>query len=395
MRRLLIFPGYFLPHIGGLETHVDEFSKYLSKKNYSITIFAPKIPNNSKEEEWIHDNRVHVIRYPAFELISNFPVPKFWHPRFWKLFLSLNKILKSSRVTLTTDSQSLVMVRTRFFTNSFLGLLFAKFRFKRLPLMHVEHGSDFVRLHSRFKSFCAYVYDMIFGKLVIKLADSVVAISQSSHDFVCKHFLPHSQVPIFKRGVDFEYYKRIRKKDLGDKIVIMSLGRMYKWKGVENAIKAYKSLPKQVKEKSVYYVVGYGEDLDRLKKLASGERGIIFTGGVGFKEAVSYLKRADIFIHSSYPGGALSNSLLQSMECRCSIVASPNEGGREVIRDSVNGILLSDNSVESLSRGIRVLVENKKLRDKYGRCAQRDVRREFDWNKVVEQYEEEFDKLLK
>ncbi|HIP16303.1 MAG TPA: glycosyltransferase family 1 protein, partial [Methanothermococcus okinawensis] len=39
---LIIFPGYYVPHIGGLETHVDEFVKYLSEyKEFNIYIFAP------------------------------------------------------------------------------------------------------------------------------------------------------------------------------------------------------------------------------------------------------------------------------------------------------------------------------------------------------------------
>jgi len=45
--KLIIFPGYYVPHIGGLETHVDEFVKYLSvDENYDIYIFAPNIPLN-------------------------------------------------------------------------------------------------------------------------------------------------------------------------------------------------------------------------------------------------------------------------------------------------------------------------------------------------------------
>ena len=394
-RKLLIFPGYFLPHIGGLETHVDEFAKYLSKdKNYSITIFAPNIPCAS-EAQWIHGfqdsqgewrNRVRVIRYPAFELISNFPVPKFWSPRFWGLYRQLYR-----------EHWSLVMTRTRFFMNSFMGVFFAKFRFKRLKLMHVEHGSDFVRLSSSFKSFLAFLYDMTLGKLVVRLADQNVAISQSSFDFLQLNFLKGARVPIIQRGVDFDFYEGIGPKDLefGDKVVLMYLGRLYKWKGVENAIKAYLSLSPELREKSVFVIVGYGEDLERLKKLATGEPLIHFTGSVSFKEAVAYLKSADIYVHSSYPGGALSNSLLQAMECRCAIVASPHEGAREVISDSEDGILLPGNSPKQISKGMKKLIDDKKIREKYSIAAQKKVRSEFDWNRVVEKYKREFDRLLK
>jgi hypothetical protein len=51
--KLIIFPGYYVPHIGGLETHVDEFVKYLSvDENYDIGAFefvggiTPSVPQN-------------------------------------------------------------------------------------------------------------------------------------------------------------------------------------------------------------------------------------------------------------------------------------------------------------------------------------------------------------
>ncbi len=235
--KLIIFPGFFLPHIGGVETHVDEFCKYLSKKNdYEITIFAPNIPN-SKEKEIIH-NRVKVLRYPAFELVSNWPVPKFWTVKFWKMYSKLYK-----------EDFDITMTRTRFFTNSFLGLFFSKFRFKQTKLIHVEHGSEFVKLESKFKSFLAYTYDMIFGRLIFLMSDKTIAISKTVQDFIYQNFLNEKkhEVQIIKRGVDFEIYKKTKadlnlKKKFKDKIIMGFVGRLYKWKGVENSIDAYKRL---------------------------------------------------------------------------------------------------------------------------------------------------------
>ena len=48
MKKLLIFPGYYLPHVGGLESHVDELARRMSKKGFDVTIFAPNIPETKK-----------------------------------------------------------------------------------------------------------------------------------------------------------------------------------------------------------------------------------------------------------------------------------------------------------------------------------------------------------
>ncbi len=389
--RILIFPGYFLPHVGGLETHVDEFVKYLSKdKKYRITIFVPNIPF-SKEKEIIHNN-VKVIRYPAFELISNWPLPKFWSLKFWKLFFGLY-----------SKDYDIVMTRTRFFTNSFVGLFFAKFRLKRIKLIHVEHGSDFVKLESKFKSYLSYIYDKIFGKLIFKCADKNIAISKAVYNFVCKNFVncKKEKVPIIRRGVDFEIYNNIKsnkeiKQKFKNKIVICFLGRLYKWKGVSNSIKAYKELLKYIKENVVFLVVGYGEDEDRLKKLAGKDldNGIYFLGKKDFKEAISILKSSDIYVHSAYPGGGLSNSLLQAMYCGCSVVASPNEGANEVVFDSFNGVLLKNNSPKLLKEGIEKLIKNEGLRKKYSKNASDYIKQNFSWEKVINDYEKVFSEVL-
>lgn len=389
-KKLIIFPGNFLPNVGGLETHVDEFSKYLyATGKYEITIFTPRT-SGGKVRESIHGG-VRVIRYPALFLIPNFPIPKFWTGEFWRLF----KGLYSSKF-------DIVMTRTRFFTNSFLGMFFAKFRLyfsDRIKLIHVEHGSEYVMLSSRFKSFFALVYDKTLGQILFWVADKSIAISNVSYKFVTEEFVRNKHVSVIKRGVDFDLYDSIGadfdlREKFSDKIIVGSLCRLYKWKGVENSIRAFMSLPDDVRKKCVYVIVGDGEDLVHLKKLAKGEKSIVFLGKVGFDRAISLLKSFDIFVHSSFPGGALSNSLLQAMYCDCAIVASPNEGADEVIFDYETGILLLDNSVSSLAAGIEKLVLDSSLRGRLSLCARDYVYSEFSWDDVVKKYESVFEEVL-
>ena len=107
---LLIFSPYYPPHTGGLESHSEEFNRSLAKSGVLITVFTPNLPVSTiTGEETIPG--IHVIRYPAFEIVSNFPAPKVWLPLFWKQFLLLKK----------TDF-NFVISRTRFFLTSFLAV---------------------------------------------------------------------------------------------------------------------------------------------------------------------------------------------------------------------------------------------------------------------------------
>ena len=187
---LIIFPGYYVPHIGGLETHVDEFVKYLSEdKEFNIYIFAPNMPEYKEFE--VRYNNVRVYRYPAFEVIPNYPVPNILSIKFWRMFLSLYKI-----------NFHVVMTRTRFFSNTLLGFLFAKLRLSRVKLAHVEHGSAFVNVSSRLTNKIAYIYDKTLGKLMFRGADRVVAISKSVKDFILENFLDDPDIPVVYRGIE-------------------------------------------------------------------------------------------------------------------------------------------------------------------------------------------------
>lgn len=386
--KLIIFPGYYVPHIGGLETHVDEFVKYLSNdENYDIYIFAPNIPKYKEFE--IKYNNVKIYRYPAFEVIPNYPVPNIFNINFWKMFFNLYKI-----------DFDIVMTRTRFFSNTLLGFFFAKFRLNKKKLIHVEHGSAFIKLESKFTNKMAYMYDIVLGKLIFKKSDYVIAISKAVKDFIIENFIDDSNIPIIYRGLEIEYIESIEKnitRNARDKIKLCFVGRLYKWKGVENIIKAYKELPKNIKEKTVLIIVGYGEDLKRLKKLSGDhlDNGIYFTGKKDFKDAIGIVKASDIYIHSSYRGGGLSSSLLQAMCCGKAVVASPYEGGDEVIIDRNTGILLKDNSPEQIKNGIIKLIKNKELIEIYGKNAKKFIKDNFDWQSSVEKYKKIFNKLLK
>jgi len=50
-KTLLIFVYFFLPFVGGGETHVYEFARHLSEKNYNIVIFTPNIPKIKEIEK--------------------------------------------------------------------------------------------------------------------------------------------------------------------------------------------------------------------------------------------------------------------------------------------------------------------------------------------------------
>ncbi len=371
--KLLIFCPYYPPHIGGLESHADEFNKYLSQKGVDITVFAPKLPKEAPENETKYEN-VKIVRFPAFEIISNYSMPKFWSLKFWRLY---NGLLK--------QKFDITISRTRFFNTSLLALIYSKT--KKVNWIHIEHGSDFVQLSSKFKTFIAKIYDFTFGYLVFKFSDLNISISKAVQKFVYK--FDNRESPIIYRGLDISEIEKISpdlefKKQQSDKIIISWAGRLYKWKGVENTIKAIKNLPEEIKKRVIFVIIGDGEDFQRLKKIS--DESILMLKGKTRKEAIGILKVSDIYIHSSFPGGGLSTALLEAMYCSCAVIATPNEGADEVVINDETGLLLEDSSMESLTKKIVSLCENSTTREALSSQAKEKIKRTFDWDTAVNEY---------
>ncbi len=382
--KILVFSPYYPPHVGGLESHSEEFNKHLSETGADVFVFTPRLPIGSPEEE--ERDGVKIIRFPAFEIIPNYPLPKywpfFWTPGFWRSFRSLWKY-----------QPDIVISRTRFFSTSILALAYARLR--RIPLVHIEHGSDFVQLSSVFKTLLARLYDHIFGRIIFRCSDLNISISEAVRKFV-KTF-DQRESPVIYRGLNFDELdttpKNIDFKEIySDKIIIATAARLYKWKGIENTIEAILLLPEHIRSKVIFLIIGDGEDFNRLKKMTAGLP-IEMTGRLSRQEVISTLKASDIYIHSSLPGGGLSTSLLEAMYCRCAIIATPDEGANEIIEHAKNGLLIEKSSPKLLYGAISKLIENQILISQLSSQAAQDVQARFDWNRSIEQYREIFDRI--
>jgi len=373
--KILIFCPYYPPHIGGLESHADEFNRYLSQESIDIVVFTPRIPKNSPEYE-IKYNNVRIIRFPAFEIISNYPLPCFWDIKFWKLFFKLFK-----------EKFDIIISRTRFFNTSLLALIYAKI--KKVRWIHIEHGSDFVKLSSKTKTLIARIYDHIFGFLIFRFSDLNISISRAVQKFVLR--FDKRESPIIYRGLDFETIAKIIpdleiKKEFENKIIISFVGRLYKWKGVENSIEAIKLLPKELKEKIIFFIIGDGEDFQYLRKISEKEDCVKMFGNLPREKAISILKISDIYLHSSMPGGGLSTSLLEAMLCNCAIIATSSEGADEIIRDNENGLLIKNSNSGLIAEKINLLILDKEKINQYGNNAKESIQNNLSWKNSIEKY---------
>ncbi len=372
--KILVFCPYYFPHVGGLESHADEFNKFISKRGYEITVFTPRLPIDTPERDLRYKN-VNIVRFPAFELIPNWFLPKFWQKDYRNL---INELYKKNF--------DLVISRTRFFFTSLMALTYSQKR--KIKWMHIEHGSDFVQLSNKLHSFIAKLFDNTCGRLILKKANIVVANSKASAEF-CKKIYPNRKYHVIFRGIEIDEIENIA-PDKGilnkfkDLVKIVYTGRLIDGKGVPDLLSAVSKLKIN---NWVLFIVGSGPQKINLEEKAKDLKianKVIFFGQKNKEGLIGILKTSDIVVNPSYTEG-LPTSVIEAAICSKAIIATNVGGTKEIISDS-SGILIPARNSSILADKIAQLAHNKELRTKLGNQAREEVKYKFSWDTSIDKY---------
>lgn len=367
--RLLVFSPHFPPYVGGLEVYMRDLHDELLRLGLveSITVLTSRLPPEALAFEQRAPGYL-VVRHPALHVIPNYPFPSFWRPAFWS----------AARVALRPDDHDVVVSHTRFFLSSAGALAYS--RAGGVPLIHVEHGSDYVHLSTPLHSRLARAYDLTLGRLVLRRADAVVAISRAASEFVQE--LAGREAQVIYRGVDHERYDAVEPSAelsaiAAGRPVAMFIGRLIDGKGVADLIEAFAGLQGL---DALLCIVGDGPRRTELEVLAR-RRGLgdrcVFLGYREESDALALIRASDIVVNPSYTEG-LPTSVLEAALLGRAILASDVGGTPEVVCDRQSALLVAAGDVEALRGGLGVLLGDAQLRARLGAEARAQAVRRFD-----------------
>ncbi|MDD2870864.1 MAG: glycosyltransferase family 4 protein [Candidatus Gracilibacteria bacterium] len=350
------FLPYFPPHKGGVETVGEEIGKYWIKKDFggfiNVVSYIEQDLQLDINEKILYQDKIigyrkdgyEVLLVPSFELINNFPVFKFWSEdyRLTKKYLN-ERILKS-------NDETMVFTHTRFFLSSLFGGIFA--RKNKLKWIHIEHGSDYVKLGSKIKTFLSVVYDKIIGRWIFRRADKLIGISGACRKFINREFID-KQVDVFYRGLDLTNIDIDKSGDF--KIVFV--GRLVVLKGVVDLIEAYKLSGL----KNELVIIGDGEERQNLQKISTG----LNVKFLGFKDrdfVLDYLSKNNcVLVNPSYQEG-MPTTVIEGLATGCVVVGSDVGGTREITSED-DLVLFERGDVSDLKEKLkRVLDEYEDLK---------------------------------
>lgn len=385
---IIQFLPYFPPHKGWLETHAEEWAIWWTKKWYGNVVNVSNDVGHNYDEnrDWIEKNGRKIgytkegyttYLVPSFDLIHNFPVPKFWTKEY-------KEVMKELR----TISGEIVLTRTRFFLSSILGGLWAKKHGRKW--IHTEHGSDSVVLEKQWKTSLANIYDSLFGRYIFSKAQMITAVSEWSREFVKKRWGYVREIPVIYRGIEVLTGERKAKRDT--LIHIGFVGRVVKLKWVDILIAAIKTLLKTSDniELSIVWDGDQKEPLEKEVKKSWLEGKIQFLWEKSREWiAKEYLPTIDILVNPSFQEW-LPTTVLEWLSAWCIVVATDVGGTRE-ISDKDDLILVEKGNIASLEWGLRKAIgwpQNSYLSKNSGELDK------FVWSKNIESYYQLFHTFL-
>jgi len=180
------------------------------------------------------------------------------------------------------------------------------------------------------------------------------------------------------------------KYNLEDKVVLFSLGRLVRRKGIDRTIKALTRIPEPLINKITYFIAGVGPKEEYLRQLVPLEflKKIIFLGEISDGEKWAWLSLCDIFIMPARDiKGDFEGFGIVYLEANLfgkPVIAGDSGGVRDAVVDEHSGLIVDSDKTSEIKKAIVKLVENESLRQKLGRQGRERAIKKFNWERQVE-----------
>ena len=336
--------NYFYPATGGMEELTFNIAKELVKKGHEVHVFTSDRKDNVIfcKEEVVDGVQIHRSR-----LYFNY-----------KYYLKFNPGIAFKHLRYDLD---VLHVQSLGFVFQDIAVVLRKIFFKT-KLINTPHG-PFMALE-RYPLWQRLFRDIyvVLEYPINSLYDCAIEVNPEQHNWISKYGF--RRVEFIPNSIPESMFKKVSLDNkFKGKFVISYLGRVQKYKGLEQVIKVLPFLDKNV----VFYIMGAEVDneFNRLKEIAKSlgvlDR-IVIAGRVNENEKLKGLDNTDVFILPS-EWEAFGIVLIEAMARGCALVSTKTEGGKFVVAKE-NGMLFDYGDVEGLKGILLKLTKDKKLVEK-------------------------------
>jgi len=241
----------------------------------------------------------------------------------------------------------------------------------------------------------------LYGRFVLDNSQKIITISRAAESYLKEMGVEKDKIEVIPIGVDASRFSpRVKPytpvaEKIGDKKMILFVGRLTKYKGVERLLHAFSRLLKDYKD-VVLCIRGSGPEGQRLHQLESrlGLKGkVLWPSYIPNRDMPRLYAASNLFVLPSLIE-PLGIAALEAMASGNPVVASRTGGLADLVEEDVNGYLVSPGSVEALRGAMLRILEDKRLEERLGRGSRRMVEERFSWEVVAERSLSLYENLL-
>ncbi len=360
--RVLHLGKYFYPERGGIENYTLALAKEAKKAGNEVFVIV-----SNTTRRFIHEKIMG---------IEVFRLPRIFH--FLRLPVTVSPISLVRKIK--PDIIHLHVPNPWFELNLFLYYIFSK----NLKII-VTYHSDVV-WYTQFH-FLGECMRRLYLIPLLKFSKKIVATSKNYAEYSPVLKWVKDKIVIIPLGVDEKIFRPRKVKKI-KKHVLLFVGRLVPYKGVEHLLKAAKILSEKRRD-FILLIVGNGKlkrKLEKITKKLSIERFVKFVGGVSEEDVIKYYNLCDIFILPSvHRSEAFGISQLEAMACGKPVISTNIKGSAVpwVNQHMRTGIVVEPKNPKALSDAILLLLRSERMRKIMGKNARLRVLKYFTTSKML------------
>lgn len=350
--------------MGGVSILLEDLINNMDLKDKAIDILV--LHNNGDRLENIKDkvNIIYGTKYfdaidiPLKEIIKSFNIGLFFKKLRlvfeMKTGLIEKRIIKERKKILSKKYDVEVAFKDGF-TALFVGFGNCS---KKIHWLHYDYKTQNANAK----------YDKLFKRVLPKFS-KIIAVSKGVMDDFNNLYHLENKTKVIDNFIDTKKIKSMMKKKPSKKsnqeLNLISVGRLHYQKGYDRLIEVFNKLNKDNLLNNVkLHIYGDGPEEERLKKLITlyNLNDIIILEG-RTNNPYEKIVNSDLFILSSVyePFGLV---IVEAMTLQVPVLAAANSATSKLIDNNKNGLIV-DNSIEGLYEGLKKIILNKDLINKW------------------------------
>jgi glycosyltransferase involved in cell wall biosynthesis len=337
---------------GGVDRHVENLAIFLVQKRQEVIVYNRNGYLPEKISEW---KGVKLIYLP---FINN---------------KNLATITHGFLATLNAIQRRVDVIHYHGIGPSLLAWI-PRLLAPKIKIVSTLHSFDYG--NDKWSQFAKFMLKL-GERTMCKYAHEVITLTDLMHDYLWqRHQRENTIIPngaYIKKNYDTN---KLTIFGLKPKQYIISVSRLIRLKGIQYLIEAFKNInDKEIK----LAIVGDGEYMKELEKLAANDPRIIFTGNQRGETLNQLYTQAKLFIQSSEMEG-LSISLLEAMAHGLPTLISNISANRQAAQDTA--LYFESKNIKDLQDKLKLALKNEEKMKQLARVGKQRAETIFNWDKI-------------